>query len=97
MLEVSLQLKKDMPSKPVYKQCLELVTTLSNDTFRSICDRHEQEGWKVYSWTVTTQCPWDEGFAAAKAGLGINANPYALLSQNHFDWWEGLKAGGEAN
>lgn len=92
MLEVSLQLEKVMPSGTTYKQRLEQVDALSDETLGAIREKHEGQGWEVLSWTATIQLPWDEGYAAGKAGQDSKANPYALLSQKHIEWWEGFNA-----
>lgn len=89
MLNLHLELTRTGASGATYKPHSELVEKLSSESFSAIRDKCEVDGWKIHSWSISEQLPYDEGYASAMAGHDSDANPYAEHFWKHNEWWLG--------
>ncbi|AHY45273.1 hypothetical protein [Stutzerimonas decontaminans] len=97
MINLSLELTRIEANGPVYRPHTELVENLSGERFESAKAKCEVDGWVIHSWSASEQLPFDEGYTAAAAGIGSDANPYAEHFWKHNEWWLGWDSHQETN
>lgn len=86
MIKLSLELTRIEGNGSVYRQHTELVQKVSGECLEAVKAKCEIDGWVIHSWSVSEQLPFDEGLAAAAAGIGNDANPYAEHFWKHNEW-----------